>query len=310
MFPNQQAINDQSALQAYLPANLANEVPDGLCKKLARTHYENFPVGSIFLPKELRQHVFNIYAYCRVCDDLADESGDPELSINLLEWWRQELYDCYKGNPRYPVFVALRHTINTFDLPIQPFEDLISAFLQDQRVTRYETFEDLLGYCTRSANPVGRLFLYLLGYRDEARQKLSDYTCTALQLVNFWQDIPVDYKKGRIYIPMEDMKRVGYTESELSNHIFNPGFIKLMRFEIERTRELFVRGAQLQCFISGKGAADVELFTTCGIALLDSIEKRNFNVFKKHITVPKLTKTILALKWASRHFADIMRREE
>lgn len=284
----------------FLPGSLAGGVPDSLCEKLARAHYENFPVGSIFLPRSLRKHVFNIYAYCRVCDDLSDETGDAELSLRLLEWWRDELHSCFTGKPRHPVFVALKPTIDQFNLPIQPFSDLISAFIQDQIITRYTTFEQLLGYCERSANPVGRLFLCLMGYRDDARYRLSDLTCTALQLANFWQDIGSDYDRGRIYIPKEDMQRFGYTEAELRNHVTNVSFTRLMQFEVGRTRELFEGGAALGRLVEGGGAADVDLFGRCGIALLDAIERRNYDVFHRRITVSKSRKLFIALGWLAR----------
>jgi len=309
MMSTSQAAENNAIVEQFLPRHLAGTLPDKLCERLARTHYENFPVGSILLPRKLRKHVFNIYAYCRVCDDLGDETGDTELSMRLLEWWREELHTCYGGSPHHPVFVALKPTIDEFDLPIKPFEDLISAFIQDQQVTRYATFDDLKGYCERSANPVGRLFLYLLGYRDEARQQLSDFTCTALQLVNFWQDVAVDYTKGRIYIPLEDMDRFGYTEAELRNSIMNAGFVRLMRFETERTREFFERGAVLGRLISGRGAADVELFSQCGMALLKELEKNYFDVFRKRITVPKSRKLLLALRWMAMHAFERFNRD-
>lgn len=287
------AIADQ-----FLPGSLVGALPDQLCAKLARTHYENFPVGSIFLPSHLRKHVFNIYAYCRVCDDLSDETGDPELSLRLLGWWREELHECFAGRCGHPVFTALKPTIDQFDLPIQPFDDLISAFIQDQTVTRYATFEQLLGYCERSANPVGRLFLCLMGYRDEARRRLSDLTCTALQLVNFWQDIAADYARGRVYIPREDMLRFGYSETELRNGVANAGFVRLMRFELARTRELFEGGAALGKLVEGAGAADVDLFSRCGIALLDAIERRGCDVLHRRVTVSKRRKLFIVLGWA------------
>ncbi|MHB9037917.1 MAG: squalene synthase HpnC [Armatimonadota bacterium] len=294
-------------LRMFQDFSPGTHVPDDLCEKLAKKHYENFTVGSIFLPRELRRHVFNFYAYCRVCDDLADETGDPELSVRLLEWWREELHACFRGNPRHPVFQALRETITQFDLPIEPFEDLISAFLQDQRITRYETFEQVLDYCKRSANPVGRVFLHLLGYTDDARRELADCTCTALQLANFWQDIGVDYEKDRIYIPVEDMGRFGYSDSELRNHVVNASFVRLMRFEIARTRELFERGAALPRLISGTGAADIELFTKGGVAVLRSIERINYDVFRKRAKVPKSQKVLLMLGWcASRFISPLM----
>ena len=298
MNPGLGALHNSDTARAFLPPHLAGQLTSRLCKRLARTHYENFPVGSIFLPRSLRKHAFNVYAYCRVCDDLADETGDRELSLRLLKWWREELYDCFRGRPRHPVFQALAGTIKQFDLPIQPFDDLISAFVQDQRVTRYATFEQLLHYCARSANPVGRLFLCLIGYRDEARRQLSDFTCTALQLANFWQDIPIDYAKGRVYIPQEDLQRFGYTEDELRNGIVNASFVRLMQFEIDRTREFFQRGSALHKLISGAGSADVELFTCCGIDVLQSIEERGFDVFRKRITVSRPKKAALALRWA------------
>lgn len=293
-------VGDQM-VEAFLPPGFRGALPQRLCERLARSHYENFTVGSILLPKATRGHMHNVYAYCRVCDDLADETGDPELSTRLLEWWRQELHDCFDGRPRHPVFVALRGTIEQCALPMQPFDDLITAFLQDQRVTRYQTFDDLLGYCRNSANPVGRIVLELLGYRGEATQELSDCTCTALQLANFWQDIGPDYLRGRIYIPLEDMERFGYTEDELRNHIVNPSFVRLMRFEIARTREIFVRGASLRRLISGVGAADVELFTCGGLAVLRSIERHGFDVYRNRCGVPTYSKLAMLLAWCGRY---------
>ena len=289
----------------FLPKDVAGAIPEQLCEKLAKTHYENFPVGSILLPARLRRHVFNIYAYCRVCDDLSDETGDTALSLRLLEWWQDELHNCYSGNPHHPVFVALRPTIDEFDLPIQPFDDLISAFVQDQTVTRYRTFEHLLGYCERSANPVGRLFLCLMGYRDEARRRLSDMTCTALQLVNFWQDVASDYGRGRIYIPQEDMDRFGYSEVELRNRIANASFVRLMRFELQRTRELFEGGSALSELVSGAGAADVDLFSRCGLSLVNAIEKRGCDVLHRRITVSRSRKLLMAMGWLARRGAGV-----
>ena len=277
--------------------------PFEACKRLAKTHYENFTVGSLLLPRALRGHVYNIYAYCRVCDDLADETNDPDLSLGLLDWWRGELHGCFEGNPRHPVFVALADTVGAFDLPIQPFEDLISAFVQDRTVTRYRTFEQLLDYCSRSANPVGRLFLRVMGHADETRQTLSDATCTALQLANFWQDIGPDYERGRIYIPVEDMDRFGYSEAELRNHVVNAGFVGLMRFEVARTRELFERGAALAGMIDGAADVDVGLFTTGGMAVLGSIEREGFRVFERRITVSRSRKLLMLVGWCARRLA-------
>src|SRR5579863_8719194 len=186
------------------------------CCRLARSHYENFSVATWFLPKKLRQDFFNVYAYCRISDDLGDEVGDPAASLALLDEWQAELEACYAGAPRHPVFVALAETVRQFSIPRHEFSDLLIAFRQDQTVTRFETFNDVLGYCRYSANPVGHLVLYLCGYSDAERQQLSDYTCTALQLANFWQDVVVDYGKGRIYLPLEDLRRCGVSEDDIA----------------------------------------------------------------------------------------------
>src|SRR5579863_9135508 len=212
------------------------------CQRLARSHYENFSVASWFLPKRLQQDFFNVYAYCRISDDLGDEVGDPNASLELLDQWQAELEACYTGTPRHPVFVALSDTVHRFDIPKQTFADLLTAFRQDQTTTRYSTFDDLLGYCRYSANPVGRLVLYVCGYRDDERQALSGSTCTALQLANFWQDVSVDYAKGRIYLPLEDLRRFGVSEADIAAQRNTSAFCNLMRFEVERARDWFQRG--------------------------------------------------------------------
>ena len=196
------------------------EAAKAYCERLAHAHYENFSVATWFLPKRLRPHFCSLYAYCRISDDLGDEVGDPVQSLRLLDEWEAELDATYaslnqhsaQGSqpPRHPVFIALRETIRACDIPRQPFADLLKAFRQDQSVRRYQTFDDVLGYCRFSANPVGRLVLYACGYRDEERQGLSDYTCTALQLANFWQDVVVDYAKGRVYLPFKRSMKVRF----------------------------------------------------------------------------------------------------
>ena len=196
------------------------------CARLARTHYENFSVASWFLPQRLRQHFFNVYAYCRISDDLGDEVGDTAASLELLDQWQHELDACYEGSPKHPVFVALAETVRQFDIPKHEFSDLLIAFRQDQTVTRFETFDDVLAYCHYSANPVGHLVLYLCGYRDPERQQLSDFTCTALQLANFWQDVTVDYAKGRIYLPLEDLRRFNVSEDDIAQQSEHAGLLR------------------------------------------------------------------------------------
>src|SRR5271169_1300703 len=231
------------------------------CARLARTHYENFSVASWFLPRRLRQHFFNVYSYCRISDDLGDEIGDTAASLELLDQWQQELDACYDGAPKHPVFVALAETVRQFEIPKQEFSDLLIAFRQDQTVTRFETFEDVLAYCHYSANPVGHLVLYLCGYRDAERQRLSDYTCTALQLANFWQDVAVDYGKGRIYLPLESLAKFGVTESDIAERRATPQFLEMMKFEVARAREWFGKGLPLAAKVDKHLAVDIELFS-------------------------------------------------
>src|SRR6201998_985799 len=221
------------------------------CQRLAPSHYENFSVATWFLPARLRQDFFNVYAYCRISDDLGDEVGNPAASLLLLNQWQQELKACYAASPPHPVFVALSETVRQFEIPQHEFSDLLTAFRQDQTITRYETFEDLLGYCRNSANPVGHLVLYLCGYRDAERQKLSDYTCTALQLANFWQDVSRDLEKGRIYIPLDALAEHGLSEADIVGRRFSEHYVSLMKHLIMRTRELFAAGMPLIGSVEG-----------------------------------------------------------
>jgi len=268
------------------------------CEHLARTHYENFSVATWFLPKRLRQHFFNVYAYCRISDDLGDETGNPAASLELLDQWESELNACYSGAPRHPVFVALAGTVRKFDIPRHEFSDLLTAFRQDQTVTRYQTFDDLLGYCHNSANPVGHLVLHLCGYRDPERQQLSDFTCTALQLANFWQDVSVDYEKGRIYLPLEDLKKYEVSEGDLANRTNSPQFREMMRFEVERARQWFGRGLPLVGQVSRELAIDVELFSRGGEEILNAIERQNYAVLGNRPAISKPRKLALVARAA------------
>jgi squalene synthase HpnC len=268
------------------------------CERLARTHYENFSVATWLLPSRLKQHFFNVYAYCRISDDLGDEVGDPQQSLLLLDQWEAELDQCYQGAPRHPVFVALQQTVRALDIPRKPFADLLVAFRQDQTITRYETFEQLLGYCLNSANPVGRLVLYVCGYRDTERQRLSDFTCTALQLANFWQDVAVDYGKGRIYLPLEDLRRCGVTEQQIANRQASLGFIELMTFEVARAREWFNMGLPLAGMVGSELAIDIELFTRGGQEILNAIERQGYDVLSRRPAISKSRKLGLLVRAA------------
>ncbi len=263
------------------------------CRDLARSHYENFSVATWFLPKHLRQHFFNVYAYCRISDDLGDEVGDPSLSLALLDQWETELDACYHGAPRHPVFVALAETVRQFDIPQHEFSDLLKAFRQDQTVPRYATFDDLLGYCRYSANPVGHLVLYLCGYRDAERQQLSDFTCTALQLANFWQDVTTDFAKGRIYLPLEDLRRFGVSEQQIAADDNTPAFQEMMKFEVERARLWFQRGLPLVGMVDRHLALDLDLFSRGGMEILNAIERQQYRVLGNRPSISKARKLAL-----------------
>lgn len=257
------------------------------CARLAKSHYENFLVASLFVPGHLKQHFYNVYAYCRISDDLGDESGGPEKALPLLDWWESELDACYAGRPQHPVFVALAETNARFGIPREPYADLLRAFRQDQTVTRYPTYAQLLGYCRYSANPVGRLVLYLCGYSDPQRQGYSDATCTALQLANFWQDVARDYAIGRIYLPLEDMARFGVSEEDIAGSRFTPAFAQLLQFECERAKVLFAEGLKLCPLVDRRIRLDIEMFSRGGQEILRRIEAQGYDVLTRRPTIPK-----------------------
>jgi len=254
---------------------------------LATHHYENFSVVSWLLPKHLHQHFYNLYSYCRWADDLGDEISDPSQALSLLDEWEHELRACYAGRTSHPVFIALRGTIAAFHIPIEPFSDLLIAFRQDQTIRRYPTWQDVFDYCRYSANPVGRLVLYLCGYDDAERQKLSDATCTALQLANFWQDVSRDLQKGRIYIPLEALAAQGLNESDIVERRFDQRFVSLMKDLISRTRALFAQGLPLASMIESSMSVDIELFSRGGLAVLDAIEAAGYNTLERRPSVSK-----------------------
>jgi squalene synthase HpnC len=302
------------------------EEAQAYCERLACRHYENFSVATWFLPKRLRPHFYSVYAYCRISDDLGDEVGDPQQALALLDEWERELQatyaslanvvpserdaslraqresrDLYGANgPRHPVFIALRETIRGCEIPQHEFSDLLKAFRQDQTVHRYETFDDLLGYCRYSANPVGHLVLYVCGYRDVERQQLSDYTCTALQLANFWQDVSLDWGKGRIYLPLEDMRRFGVSEQDIAERRPTTAFLELMKFEVERAREWFERGLPLADQVDRELGIDVELFNRGGQEILSAIEQQGYNVLHQRPVISKKRKLWLVGRAAAK----------
>lgn len=265
------------------------------CQRLAESHYENFTVASRLLPRGLRQHVCNVYAYCRWADDLADEIGDPQRSLALLDWWEGQLDACYSGKAVHPVFVALAETIREFDIPREPFGDLLTAFRQDQRTTRYETFDELLGYCRCSADPVGRLVLYLGRCCTPERARRSDSICTGLQLANFWQDVARDWARGRIYLPLADCRRFGFDEADFARQEADDRFRRLLAFEVDRAERHLLDGLPLAAEMPRGLRLPVALFAQGGLVTLKAIRRQDYDVWTRRPTVSKLDKLRLAL---------------
>lgn len=277
---------------------------------LSGAHYENFHVVSFLLPKHLHQDFFNVYAYCRWADDLGDELGDPQRSLDALRWWRSGLEGVYAGQaPSHPVFVALAGTIERRRLPQEPFEHLIRAFELDQTKTRYQTYGEVLDYCVYSANPVGRLVLALCGYRDAERLALSDSICTGLQLANHWQDVRRDfYDRDRIYLPAELIGRHGYSyealEADLGRQQGSTPARELVRDLVDRAQTLFDAGAGLPSTLDRRLAIDIELFRRGGMAILDKIRRGQYDVIARRPKIGKLQRVGLVVQvLGSRLFA-------
>lgn len=247
------------------------------CAKLARSHYENFTVASWLMPRAMRPHMHAIYAYARIADDFADE----DASIPKLDEWERELDLAYAGSPRHPVMVAVADTARRFDIPREPFADLLVAFRGDVNFRGFDTIDDLLGYARYSANPVGRLVLYLFGYRDAERQRLSDLICGGLQLANFWQDVSIDLAKGRIYLPRRDMERFGVAPDDLRDIRMRPEFAALMRHEVAFARQMLIEGAELSKMVDWRLRRDILMFAGGGLAILRAIERVDYDVFRR-----------------------------
>jgi squalene synthase HpnC len=268
------------------------------CAAITNTHYENFPVASIFLPAEKRPYIQAIYAFSRLADDMADEgAGVPEEQrLQALDAWEFQLQECFEGRYSHPVFVALHETVKKNGIPIEPLKNLIAAFRQDVTKNRYETFEQLLGYCANSANPVGRLVLMVFGYKSEELFVLSDKICTALQLANFWQDVAIDLRKDRLYLPTEDMRNFGYSTIDWKKETCDENFRKLLKFQIDRTREMFYGGASLPNLLDRDLELEIKLIWLGGMTILRQIEKIDYNVFRRRPVLSLPQKLLVLLK--------------
>ncbi len=283
-----------------LPVNeqaLSVEDAFAACERLARTHYENFSLGTRLLPAHLRRHFYSVYAFCRGVDDLGDEVPGDRMAA--LDAWEVQLRACYSGKPEHSYFMALQTTIERFDIPAEPFLKLIEANRQDQTVKRYRDFAALLEYCDHSANPVGRIVLYVFGHRDPELHALSDHTCTALQLTNFWQDVARDYAMDRIYLPKSTMDEFGTSEADIAAARATPAFRRALKYEVDRARALFRQGMPLIGRVVKPARVDIALFTAGGLAVLRAIERQDYDVLSRR---PALTKFDKAKLFAGAYF--------
>ena len=266
------------------------------CERLTRDHYENFPVASVLVPKEKRLHICSIYSFARIADDFADEPGLTTAErIDSLTEWEEQLVDAYRGHVHHPVFIALRETIDRFEMPIELFQNLLRAFRSDVTTHRYETFDEVLEYCEHSANPIGRLLLLLFNYRSETTLELSDFICTGLQLTNFWQDVSVDLQKDRVYIPLDDIREFGYSEEELFQRSFTPAFKDLMCYQVDRTRQMFNEGRPLLAEVGKDLRMELRLTWKGGTQILQKIEQGEYNVLSHRPTLSLFDKTSLLI---------------
>lgn len=259
------------------------------CRRIARSHYENFTVVSLFLPRSLRQDFYNFYAYCRWSDDIADEVDEAQR-LPMLNWWHQQLSLCYSGRPAHPVMLALQQTIQRHQIPVTSLEDLLSAFRQDQSKVRYDNQAELLDYCRRSANPVGRVILKFAKAEDDTNLALSDSICTGLQLANFCQDMSRDAANNRIYAPRELCDKHNATEAMILDAKCTPQLQSMLTDWVNLTRTQFAAGRGLVARVPKWLSVDVELFLRGGLAILDKIESQNYDVWTSRPTLSKLNK--------------------
>ena len=253
-------------------------------------HYENFPVASLLLPQRLRLPIEVIYRFARSADDIADEGDAPaDVRLGRLTVYRSELERIAAGaEPRQPLFAEVAAVVRQHDLPLSLFKDLLDAFAQDVTQKRYRDFAELVDYCRRSANPVGRLLLHLFKRTAERDLAQSDAVCTALQLINFWQDVAIDYAKGRVYLPQDEMARHGVAESHLAEQRCDAAWVSLMRFQVARTREMILRGTPLACSLPGRIGLEIRATLQGGLRILEKIERADYDVFRRRPVLTSL----------------------
>jgi squalene synthase HpnC len=287
------------ALQALEPCSVDEAF--AYCERMARAHYENFPVGSLLIPRDKRKYVYSIYAFARTADDFADEGyGEAGLDeagrLAALDDWERRLEASYRGEANHPVFIALAVTAKELRLPIRLFRDLLSAFKQDVTKRRYANFDEVLDYCARSANPIGSLILLLFGHHEERLHKLSDSICTGLQLTNFWQDVSIDIRKDRIYLAQDEMADFGVSVDDLRDGRSSDRTAALLRLQVERTRKLFEDGRRLPGMVKGRLAFELRLTWLGGMRILRRIEEQGYDTLRARPVITKWDKIALLLQ--------------
>jgi squalene synthase HpnC len=287
------------ALQALEPCSVDEAF--AYCERMARDHYENFPVGSLLIPRDKRKYVYSIYAFARTADDFADEGyGEAGLDeagrLAALDDWERRLEASYRGEANHPVFIALAETAKELRLPIRLFRDLLSAFKQDVTKRRYANFDEVLDYCARSANPIGSLILLLFGHHEERLHKLSDSICTGLQLTNFWQDVSIDIRKDRIYLAQDEMADFGVSVDDLRDGRSSDRTAALLRLQVERTRKLFEDGRRLPGMVKGRLAFELRLTWLGGMRILRRIEEQGYDTLRARPVITKWDKIALLLQ--------------
>lgn len=270
------------------------------CKEIAKRHYENFPVGSLLIPKNKRKYIYSVYAFARTADDIADsEKYSSELKIKKLDKFDNELKKIENkkleslSTDTKNIFIALYDTVSELKIPVNELRKLLIAFKQDSIKQRYDTFEELIQYSDFSANPIGHLVLYVFGYNPKDHEesfKFSDKICTALQLTNFWQDVSVDLKINRIYIPVKLMKKFNYEETLLQNNIENENFRKIIKELVDSTKEIFEEGKKILNFVSGRLKLELKATIAGGMEILNKIEKTNYNVLTNKVKINNMDK--------------------
>jgi squalene synthase HpnC len=273
---------------------VAQTEAEAYCRALARSTYENFSVATWLLPAALRQHFYNLYAYCRWADDLADESTSLAEAMELLDWWQGELDQMFAGRASHPVFVALRQTVEAARCQKQPFDDLLAAFRRDQTQKRYETFDDLLTYCRCSANPVGRIVLRIANEDSPENIALSDSVCTGLQLINFCQDVARDWQIGRLYLPLEDLRQHGIDVTQ-SWENDSPAFRAMLSEQVARAKRFLIAGQPLVDTVGPLLRRQIDVFVQSGLAIAKAINDIDFAVWRTRPTVSKWAK--LGIVW-------------